>query len=92
MENRRYTCKMTVFERRLYCARKRSGKGCLNPPFLRYRCPNLIYGKEDVMKAAKKGVKEIVTPAGFTEDAKKYVKRYRPELELIQDYLTATQS
>jgi hypothetical protein len=61
---------MTVFERRLYCVRKRSGKGCLNPPFLRYRCPNLIYGKEDFMKAAKKGVKEIVTPAGLPKMAR----------------------
>lgn len=75
---------------RLYCARKISGKGCLKPPFLRYRCPNLIYEKEDVIKAAKKGVKEIVTPAGFTEEAKRYVKKNRPELELVQDYLTTT--
>jgi hypothetical protein len=90
MGNRQYTCKITAFERRLYCNRKISGKGCLKPSFLRYRCPNLIYEKEDVMKAAKKGIKEIVTPAGFTEEAKRYVKKYRPELQLIQDYLTTS--
>lgn len=92
MGKRQYQCRITPFERRLFCFKKNSGKGCLKPKILGYRCPNLIYEKEDVMNEAKEGVIEIVTPAGFTEEAKKYVKRYRPELELIQDYLTAPQS
>ncbi len=40
-------------------------------------------GKTDVMREARKGRTEIVSKRGFTEGAKKYAKRYRPNLKLF---------
>jgi len=88
-ERRSYNCTLDLQERRLYCFKKRASKACLKPRFLGYRCPNLVYEKADVMDEAKKGAKKITAPAGFTEEAQEYVKRYRPKLKLVQDYLTA---
>ena len=87
-ERRSYSCHLDPEERRLYCFKKRASKACLKPRFLGYRCPNLVYEKADVMDAAKKGTRKIVAPAGFTDEAQDYVKRYRPRLKLVQDYLT----
>jgi hypothetical protein len=51
---------------------------------LGYRCPNLEWTKEEVIKEAKKGIKELSSPGGFTDDAIEYVKRFRPTLRLRQ--------
>ena len=88
-EKRRFRCSLDPFLRRLYCFKKRASKACLNPRMLGYRCPNLVYDKMDVMYEAKRGARKIVTPAGFTDDAVTYVKRYRPKLKLVQDHLKA---
>lgn len=88
-ERRTYSCSLDPPERRLYCFKKRASKACLKLRFLGYRCPNLVYEKADVMDVAKRGVKKITAPAGFTEEAQEYVKRYRPKMKLVQDYLTA---
>jgi len=88
-ERRSYNCNLDPQERRLYCFKKRASKACLKPRFLGYRCPNMVFEKADVMGEAKKGTKKITAPAGFTEEAQDYVKRYRPKLKLVQDYLTA---
>jgi hypothetical protein len=51
---------------------------------LGYRCPNLEWTKEEVIKEAKKGVKELNSLGGFTNDAIEYVKKFRPKLRLRQ--------
>ncbi len=40
-------------------------------------------GKADVMREAQKGRTEIVSKSGFTQEAKDYAKRYRPDLRLV---------
>lgn len=76
-------CTLSLFERRLYCAKKRVSKGCLFIPFLDRRCPYLIWTKNDVIKAVKRGSKEIVALSGFTPRAVEYAERFRPQLRLI---------
>ena len=39
--------------------------------------------RTEVMKAAQKGIKEIVSLRGFTKPAIEYVKRYRSNLKLF---------
>lgn len=75
-------CSLTQFQKRLYCYKKRVDEECLKPSFLGYRCPNLIWDKDAVIKEARKGVKEIVSISGFTKDALEYSEKYRPELRL----------
>lgn len=75
-------CSLTQFQKRLYCYKKRVDEECLKPSFLGYRCPNLIWDKEAVIKEARKGVKEIVSISGFTKDALEYAEKFRPELRL----------
>ena len=77
-------CRLNSFERRLYCFKPKTSKYCLKPRILGYRCPNLEWTKEEVIKEAKKGVKELSALGGFTDDAIEYVKRYRPYLRLRQ--------
>ena len=40
--------------------------------------------KTEVMRECRKGRREIVCNAGFTEPAKEYTKRYRPNVRLLQ--------
>jgi hypothetical protein len=40
--------------------------------------------KTELMKECQKGRTEIVCPAGFTEEAKKYAQRYRQDVKLIK--------
>lgn len=75
-------CILTPFQKRLYCYKKKVDKECQRPSFLGYRCPNLIWDKEAVIKEARKGVKEIVSISGFTKDAVEYAEKFRPELRL----------
>ena len=77
-------CRLNSFERRLYCFKPKTSKYCLKPRILGYRCPNLEWTKEEVIKEAKKGVKELNSLGGFTDDAIEYVKRFRPKLRLRQ--------
>lgn len=77
------SCTLSDFERRLFCAKRRVGDECLRPWFLKRRCPYLKYTKEDVIREARKGVKEIRTMGGFTEEAIEYAKKFRPSLRLI---------
>ncbi len=77
-------CRLNAFERRLYCFKKRTSKYCLKPRILGYRCPNLEWTKEEVIKEVKKGMKEISSPGGFTDEAIKYAERFRPGLRLRQ--------
>ena len=79
----RSSCALTPFERRLYCAKKRITKGCLNLPFLNRRCPYLVWTKDDVIEEAKRGSREIVAWSGFTEKAIQYAERFRPKLRLV---------
>jgi hypothetical protein len=79
----RSSCALSSFERRLYCAKKRVTKGCLNLLFLHRRCPYLVWNRDDVMEEAKRGSKEIVAWSGFTEKAVQYAKRFRPRLKLV---------
>lgn len=79
----RSSCMLSPFEKRLYCAKKRITRGCLYVPFLRRRCPYLVWNKEDVMEEAKRGAKEIVAWSGFTESAVQYADRFRPRLRLV---------
>lgn len=79
----RGSCTLSDFERRLFCAKRRVGDECLRPWFLKRRCPYLKYTKEDVIREARKGVKEIRTMGGFTEEAIEYAKKFRPGLRLI---------
>lgn len=41
--------------------------------------------KTEVMKECRKGRREIVCNKGFSESAKEYVARYRPDVKLKQD-------
>ena len=41
--------------------------------------------KTEVMQECHKGRNEIVCNAGFSESAKEYVKRYRPNVKLIHE-------
>jgi len=77
-------CRLNTFERRLYCFKLKTSKYCLKPRILGYRCPNLEWTKEEVIKEAKKGIKELNSLGGFTDDAIEYVKRFRPKLRLRQ--------
>ena len=77
------SCNLSPFERRLYCARKRVSKACLEPWFLSHHCPYLEWGKLDVMREAQKGITEIISKSGFSEEAIKYAEKYRPYLRLI---------
>jgi len=79
----RSSCAITSFERRLYCAKRRITKGCLNLPFLRRRCPYLVWTKDHVIEEARMGRKEIVAWSGFTEKAIQYAERFRPRLRLV---------
>jgi hypothetical protein len=79
----RSSCMLSLFEKRLYCAKKRVTKGCLYVPFLRRRCPYLVWNKDDVMEEAKRGAKEINAWSGFTESAIQYADRFRPRLRLV---------
>ena len=80
MNNR---CKLTDHEKRIYCAKKRVSKSCLEPWFIKRRCPYLEWNKQDVMKEARKGINEIISKSGFSNDAIKYAEAYRPNLKLI---------
>jgi len=77
-------CRLTPFKRRLYCFKKQPSKYCLRPGILGYRCPNLEWTKEEVIREAKRGAKEISSPGGFTDEAVKYAERFRPGLRLRQ--------
>ena len=77
-------CRLTPFKRRLYCFKKQPSKYCLRPRILGYRCPNLEWTKEEVIREAKRGAKEISSPGGFTDEAVKYAERFRPGLRLRQ--------
>ncbi len=78
-------CSLSDFERRLYCARKRAGKFCLNPSFLGHRCPYLKWSKEEVIMEAQKGTKEIRAKSAISQDAIEYAEKFRPELRLVQN-------
>ena len=41
--------------------------------------------KTEMMQECRKGRTEIVCSAGFSESAREYVKRYRPDVKLIQE-------
>ena len=75
-------CALTPFKRRLYCAKKRRDKGCLDLSYINKRCPNLLYTKEEVMDEARRGTKEIVSWSGFTPNAIEYAEKFRPSLRL----------
>ncbi len=75
-------CTLTLFEKRLYCGKKKVGPSCLKPWFLGYRCPNLTWTKEDVRREARKGVTQIVSKSGFSKEAVSYAERFRPGLRL----------
>ena len=77
-------CRLNPFQRRLYCFKQKTSKYCLKPQILGYRCPNLEWTKEEVIKEVKKGVKELSSLGGFTDDAIDYVKKFRPALRLRQ--------
>jgi septation ring formation regulator EzrA len=79
----RSSCALSPFEKRLYCAKKRITKGCLNLPFIHRRCPYLVWNQDDVMEEAKRGSKEIVAWSGFTKKAIQYAERFRPRLKLV---------
>lgn len=79
----RSSCALTSFEKRLYCAKRRITKGCLNLQFLRRRCPYLVWTKNQVVDEARRGSKEIVSWSGFTEKAIQYAERFRPRLRLV---------
>ena len=79
-------CNLSAFEKRLYCSKKRADAGCLKPSFLENRCPYLVMGKNELIKEAKTGVKEIVCLGGFTKEAIKYVERFRPKIRLKDRY------
>ena len=81
MNNR---CKLTDLGKRIYCAKKRVSKTCLKPWFLNRRCTYLEWNKQDVMKEARKGITEIISKSGFSNDAIEYAETYRPNLKLIQ--------
>lgn len=49
-----------------------------------YRCPNLEWTKEEVIKEVKIGAREISSPGGFTDEAVKYAEKFRPGLRLRQ--------
>lgn len=74
---------MSEFERKLFCAKRRVSEECLRPWFLKYRCPYLEWSKEDVRRAAQKGVKEIRTRSAFTLEAIEYAEKFRPNLRLV---------
>jgi hypothetical protein len=77
-------CRLNSFQRKLYCFKPKTSKYCLKPQILGYRCPNLEWTKEAVIEEAKKGVTELSSLGGFTDDAIEYVKRFRPNLRLRQ--------
>jgi len=77
------SCTLSEFERRLFCAKKRVGKECLRPWFLKRRCPYLVWTKQDIIREARKGTKEIKTMGGFTKEAIEYAERFRPGLRLV---------
>lgn len=54
----------------------------MEPEFLGYHCPNLVWSKEDVIRGAKRGCREIVSRYGFKKEAVVYAEKYRPELRL----------
>jgi hypothetical protein len=83
MVQKRWSCYISEFERRMQCAFKKPSKKCLNPSFLGYRCWYLLWNKEDVIKVAKKGVKEIRTFGGFTKEAINYAEKFRPKMRLV---------
>ena len=82
------SCNLSPLEKRIYCAKKRASKSCLEPWFLGYRCPYLEWSKLDIMREAQKGITEIVSKSGFSEEAIKYAERYRPYLRLISGDIT----
>jgi len=78
------TCKLSAFEKRLYCGKKRVNNDCTHVSFLKHRCTYLSMSKDEVMKAVKAGIKEINVKGGFSSDAIEYANKYRPELRLRQ--------
>ena len=78
------TCKLSAFEKRLYCGKRRVNQDCIHVSFLKHRCTYLSMSKDEVMKAVKSGVKEINVKGGFSADAIEYANKYRPELRLRQ--------
>ena len=73
-------------------ARKHRGKhlgGPGRPDYVRGRIKGEVkhwrrpLTKGEVMKLANKGIREIDSLSGYTRDAIKYVKRYRPYLKLF---------
>ena len=78
------TCKLSAFEKRLYCGKKRVNHDCTYVSFLKHRCTYLSMSKDDVMKAVKKGIKELNVQGGYSPEAIEYAKKYRPELRLRQ--------
>jgi len=77
-------CRLNPFERRLYCFKQKTSKYCLKPRILGYRCPNLEWTKDEVIKESKKGVKELSSLGGFTDEAVNYVRMFRPYMRLRQ--------
>ena len=76
------SCKLSAFEKRVYCGKKRVDSKCINPSFLDHRCPYLEMGKKELIKEAKTGSKEIVCLGGFSKEAVVYAERFRPTIRL----------
>jgi len=81
-------CRLSPFEKRLYCSKKRVSKECLKPWFLGRRCPYLEMGKLELIRVARKGVREVVALGGFSKEAIEYAERYRPDLKLVDGSTT----
>jgi hypothetical protein len=77
-------CRLNTFQKRLYCFKKKTSEYCLKPKILGYRCPNLEWTKEELIKEVKLGKLEIDSFAGFTDEAIEYAKKFRPKLRLRQ--------
>ena len=77
-------CKLSAFEKRLYCGKKRVNSDCTYVSFLKHRCTYLTMSKEELIMTLKSGAKELNIQGGFSNDAVEYANRYRPELRLRQ--------
>lgn len=88
VESRLGGCALSQFERRIYCAMEGVSAECLKPWFLGYRCWYLEWSKEEVKQEALRGVKEIRTHGGFTDEAVKHAERFRTNLRLVHGSIT----
>ena len=77
-------CKLSAFEKRLYCGKKQVNSDCTHVSFLKHRCTYLSMSKDEVRKAVKSGVRDLNVRGGFSVEAIEYAKKYRPELRLRQ--------